>query len=118
MAWGTKNHIFQVFWIVVDHQIFATYINSAKPTSTKLPNGFGLYDMHGNVSEWVADFGGCNFPQGSVDPYCSFGSTTNVIRGGNWFDTPNAIGINSRIENYPDFRYYGFGFRIVIHPTE
>ena len=115
---GTNTSLLSDYSWFCGNQIFGTYINSAKPTATKLPNGFGLYDMHGNVSEWVADFGGCNFPQTTVDPYCSFGSSTNVIRGGNWFDTPTAIGINSRIENYPSFRYYGFGFRVVLHPPE
>ena len=46
--------------------------DSAKPVAQKLPNGFGLYDMHGNLFEWVEGRLSENAPSG-VDPSTSGG---------------------------------------------
>ena len=82
----------------------------------KLPNGFGLYDMHGSLWEWTADWVGCNFPQASTDPYCSTAGSYRVKRGGYWLNSPYGVRASRRSDNHPAFRDYSIGFRLGLHP--
>ena len=58
-----------------------SYDNMSKPIALKLPNGFGLFDMQGNVAEWTADAYQSSFPDNTSDPWHGSGST-QVLRGG------------------------------------
>jgi len=94
----------------------STYGNGSKPDGLKLPNGFGLYDMHGNLFEWTADWWGCSFPQASTDPYCSTAGSDRVLRGGGWSGTPNDVWASYRIGSTPAYSNGGVGFRLGLHP--
>jgi len=91
------------------------------PVEQKLPNPWGLYDMHGNVSEWCQDWFG-DYPGGiAVDPQGPETGTSRVIRGGNittW--VPNAGLCRSAHRSYfsPDDRTSIIGFRAVLVPGE
>ncbi len=55
-----------------------------QPVKQLLPNPWGLYDMHGNVSEWMNDNYG-NYPNGHVqDPTGAKSGMDRVLRGGAW----------------------------------
>jgi len=79
-------------------------------------NGFGLYDMHGNVSEWLQDCyhesyrgapsGGSAWTSGKCDD--------RVMRGGSWTDAPFFVRSASRSHIPPDIRDRNVGFRLVL----
>jgi formylglycine-generating enzyme required for sulfatase activity len=62
--------------------------NSGKthPVGGKLPNDWGLHDMHGNVWEWCLDFKGDYYGGRVTDPQGSQSGTDRVFRGGGWND--------------------------------
>ncbi|MDP6946600.1 MAG: SUMF1/EgtB/PvdO family nonheme iron enzyme, partial [Myxococcota bacterium] len=84
--------------------------NGTKEVGLKKPNGFGLFDMHGNAGEWVADLAFCwegvalaptQYPSPSVDPFCGPGSgspeTFRRHTGGSWHNEPKWIGHHSSV---------------------
>jgi formylglycine-generating enzyme required for sulfatase activity len=108
----------------------------------KKPNAWGLYDMHGNVAEWVLD-------QYQPDFYASVAGTTadsplaipmklypRVVRGGSWDDDPEMLRSAARAYSTPEWKQQDpqipksiwyhtdalhVGFRIVrplVEPTE
>ncbi len=76
------------------------------------PNDWGLYDMHGNVREWVQDWTG-NYPNAHVtDPTGPSGGIFRVIRGGGWFYDARRCRSAIRDFNAPDYRDDSLGFRL------
>ena len=62
----------------------------SQPVGTKLPNPWGLYDMHGNAWEWVQDWLGTYPEEAQVDPVGPKTGTLRVVRGGVFMQPPPA----------------------------
>jgi formylglycine-generating enzyme required for sulfatase activity len=82
------------------------------PVGQKQPNAYGLYDMLGNVWEWLWDWK-ANYPSGSVtDPAGPGGGSYRVFRGGSWFSLARDCRSAYRDFVDPGYRDYDLGFRL------
>ena len=92
-----------------------TAANSGKkthPVKGLSPNGYGLYDMSGNVWEWTWDWYAESYGGGvQTDPHGPVSGSFRVMRGGSWDLTPAYARVANRIWNNP-FRRSNFGFRL------
>jgi len=90
--------------------------NTTHPVAQKLPNAWGLYDMHGNVWEWCQDWYG-SYPSISVlDPQGPDSGSRRVIRGGSWDFYARYCRSADRDFNWPDDSSSFIGFRLARTP--
>ena len=86
------------------------------PVAHYKPNNFGLYDMLGNVEEWIEDCWRENYANAPVDGSaqakpvsgsgCSF-----VLRGGSWYDEPDEVRAAHRGHTFAGLAFSYIGFR-------
>ncbi|MBQ7612760.1 MAG: formylglycine-generating enzyme family protein, partial [Spirochaetaceae bacterium] len=96
---------------------YAWYINSSDnrthEVKKKLPNGYGLYDMSGNVFEWCWDWYGGYTEGDATDPAGASSGSDRVLRGGSWTLSSDCRA-SYRNANSPEVRLNGvLGFRLV-----
>jgi serine/threonine protein kinase/tetratricopeptide (TPR) repeat protein len=99
-------HFGNIGSLLTNHcQMFPT--ESASVCGSKLPNGLGFHDMHGNVYEWTGDM----MYEGE--------NPERVALGGSWRSGPQACTPSERRPTTPDFLNYHLGFRVarnIPHP--
>jgi len=90
---------------------------SPHPVGQKLPNPWGLHDMHGGRAEWCQDWWTDRLPGGiSVNPLGPGSGTLRVVRGGYWWDwNADVWGCRSATRTGgASYRSPDYGFRIVL----
>jgi len=92
------------------------YREATVPVDEFAPNGWGLYQMHGNVWEWCWD-GYAEYPEAEErDPRGVSGAPHRVVRGGSWINDARNARSAYRGRGAPRLRYDSLGFRLARGP--
>ena len=90
--------------------------NQTHEVKKKQPNGYGLYDMSGNVWEWCWDWYSSSTPTGGQDPTGAASGDYRVFRGGSWGNYAVYAARACRGRYNPDYRDSLLGLRLVLRP--
>ena len=87
--------------------------NTTHVVGLKLPNPWGLYDMHGNVYEWCQDwYEDYGNEKVVIDPTGPVSGRNRVLRGGAFLSSPQIVRAANRDFSLPGRRYRLSGFRL------
>jgi len=89
---------------------------ATSPVGSFPPNGFGLYDMAGNLWEWCWDWYAASYA-GGTDPHGSAAGNQRVIRGGAWSVDASNCRVGLRNIAGPTSSSISYGFRCVLPQT-
>jgi formylglycine-generating enzyme required for sulfatase activity len=90
------------------------FFNTPHPVATRQANAFGLYDMSGNVWEWVADGFHDSYNNAPNDGSAWLDGSLRVLRGGSWGYDAKFSRAASRSKFGASYRYYSYGFRLAL----
>ena len=112
---GSTNYFFYDLGTPIGYD--PAYATGASPYTSPVgsfgANGYGLYDMAGNVWAWCWDWYGSYGSGAQTDPTGAASGTFRVLRGGGWNDVAYDCRVSIRIDYDPTGSYYGNGFRCV-----
>ena len=94
------------------HNESGLYRRQTVPVGSFAPNGFGLYDMHGNVAEWVQDCFSDYAAAPSDGSAVESDGCRRVFRGGSWLNPPLYLRATYRTLVTSDIRISYLGFRV------
>ena len=92
------------------------YDGGQTPAGGDMANGYGLYDMAGNVWEWCNDWYDSDYYESSpyTNPPGPPGGTSRVLRGGSWGNLDYVLRCAGRDGYGPGWRFYNRGFRLLL----
>jgi serine/threonine protein kinase/Leucine-rich repeat (LRR) protein len=104
-----KSQLEQYGWFVNNQR------GGVQPVALKLPNPFGLFDMHGNAMEWCQDSADGKWYEKSppTDPKGPSYGFIRVLRGGSWPYEASRCRSAFRGHDRPSYRFHTSGFRVV-----
>lgn len=111
--YGSNNRS-EVAWHEANNSSYGT-----KPVGTKKPNELGIYDMDGNVLEWVNDRFGGYTAEAKTDPQGPpSGEENRIIRGTGFNARADIFRPTFRLSDPPDYAFEGIGFRLASNAAE
>jgi serine/threonine protein kinase/Tol biopolymer transport system component len=95
---------------------FLTCGKEPKPIKSFSPNGYGIYDVVGNVREWVSDWYSVDYfaQSANVNPEGPTSGDKHVVRGSSWTSVLSEVRVASRSAYVPDGSSNGIGFRCAL----
>jgi formylglycine-generating enzyme required for sulfatase activity len=95
-------------------------LHRTQPVGSYAPNPWGLYDMHGNINEFVADCWNDGYDGAPTDgsAWLDGNCTRRVLRGGSWHGDASYLRSAYRCRSGPAFGHRSIGFRLARTPED